>query len=98
MNTVALSAQEFDMLWTTTMAWEELDGWKDQDWRFDTVDGSPVDYTLAHAYWFGNSPASVILAGKFLTEQGVRSQTVWDSVLTEWVLLTDYACGPEAVK
>lgn len=89
--TIQMTAQDADMLATTSTAWDNT--WAEQDGRFENVktDNAAPSYAWAHAYWLEPGAATMILFTSFLASQSHEFEVLWDKaqnggfvVLTDW--------------
>ena len=81
--TITLTSRDFDLIWNTSMEWGLH--WKKQKARFED---EPM-FHWKQAYWF-NTYLEALIAQHYLSGIGFESQTVFDSAIMEYVILTDY--------
>jgi hypothetical protein len=82
--TLTITAEDFDRLTNTSMEWK-ANNWQSQANRFED---EPL-FTWEMAYWCGTFVETLLCQG-YLSGIGQESQTVFDTGLLEWVILTNY--------
>jgi hypothetical protein len=90
--TIQMTAQDAEMLATTSMAWGN--DWAEQDGRFENIktDNAAPSYAWARAYWLEPGAATMILFTSFIASQGYEFEVLWDLAQDGgYVVLTDWA-------
>jgi hypothetical protein len=76
--------EDFENLNETSMKFKGSN-WEAQDGRFE----GKVDYSKQYIYWFDNY-ANLMAARLILLEFDYEYSTLFDDVLGQWTLITDY--------
>jgi hypothetical protein len=77
-------AEDFENLNETSMQFKG-NNWEAQDGRFE----GNVNYNLDYIYWFDNY-ANLMAARTILQDFGNSYEVLFDDVLGQWTLITDY--------
>jgi len=81
---VIVTKTDFESIYSTSMLWKGQ-GWEVQKDRFP--EGTSFHWPCA--YWF-ESRSDMVIARQFLNNYGFEYQQIFDGVMDEWLILSDY--------
>ena len=74
--TLNITVQDLSFIYTAKMTWN--DEWANQESRFESVLGKPIDFTIAHAYWLQDW-ISVMIFRAYLESINATFQILMDN-------------------